>query len=83
MPNVCVFDPLIEVRIGEVLIVIICVCLPRRVRRVHDDDRDCRILLRLRALVVGGQALEVLGDCSVALVEVEGMSVSVIPGNST
>ena len=22
----------------------------------HDDDRDCGILLRLRALVVGGQA---------------------------
>ncbi|GEM_PF-4676644 len=39
----------------------------------HDDDRDCGILLRLRALVVGGQALELLGDRAVALVELEGV----------
>ena len=39
----------------------------------HDDHRDRRVLLRLRTLVVGSQALEVLGDCAIALVQLEGV----------
>ena len=39
----------------------------------HDNHRDRRALLRLRAFVVGGHTLEVLGDRAVAFVELEGV----------
>ena len=40
---------------------------------LHGDHCDCRVLLGFGTLVVGGQALEVLGDRAVTLVELEGV----------